>query len=100
MSAQNRWNARYLSHASGPAGPQPWLVGQESRLRPGGLACDRARGLGGGAGWLAERGWGAAGADIPEVAARRAKARWPSLRPFVADLEHIVLPAGAFDLLL
>src|SRR5258708_7647593 len=100
MSAQNRWNARYLSHASGPAGPHPCPAEHEPLRPPGGLAFDLAVGRGGSGGWLAERGWPAAGADISEVAARRAKARWPSLRPFVADLEHIVLPAGAFDLLL
>jgi tellurite methyltransferase len=57
-------------------------------------------GLGGSAGWLIDRGWRVAGADISEVAVRRAKARWPALLAFVADLERIVLPARAFDLIL
>ena len=99
-SAQDRWNARYLAQAPGPAGPQPWLVEHQSLLPPTGLALDLAMGLGGSAGWLAERGWRAAGADISEIAVRRAKARWPALLAFVADLEHLRLPAAAFDLLL
>ena len=65
-----------------------------------GLAFDVAMGLGGSAGWLIDRGWRVAGADISEVAVRRAKARWPALLAFVADLERIVLPPRAFDLIL
>jgi tellurite methyltransferase len=99
-ASRARWNARYLAQAAGPAGPQPWLVAHESLLPPTGLAFDLAMGLGGSAGWLAERGWRAAGADISEVAVRRAKVRWPALLAFVADLEHLVLPVYAFDLLL
>jgi len=95
-----RWNTRYQSQPPGPAGPQPWLVAHQPLLPPTGLALDLAMGLGGSAGWLLERGWRAAGADISEVAVRRAKARWPALLAFVADLERIVLPAHAFDLLL
>ena len=99
-SAQDRWNARYLARPPSPAGPQPWLVEHQFLLPPTGLALDLAMGLGGSTGWLAERGWRAAGADISEIAVRRAKACWPALLAFVADLEHLRLPAATFDLLL
>src|SRR5438105_9666809 len=87
-----RWNARYLAQAPVPAAPQPWLVEHQALLPPTGLAFDLAMGLGGSAGWLAERGWRAAGADISEVAVRRAKARWPALLACVADLQQLVVP--------
>jgi len=100
LSDQARWNARYLARPPGLARPQPWLLAHQSLLPPTGLAFDLAMGLGGSAGWLLERGWRAAGADISELAVRRAKARWPALLAFVIDLERVVLPAHAFDLLL
>jgi tellurite methyltransferase len=112
-SAQQRWNERYRAQAYPPALPSPWLVEHQPLLPRNGplpitnyhlqspsLAFDVAMGLGGSAGWLIERGWRVAGADISEVAVRRAKARWPALLAFVADLERIVLPPRAFDLIL
>ena len=72
-------------------------------LPPPGLALDVAMGLGGSAGWLADRGWRAAGFDISDVALRRARARWPALLAAVADLQRLPLPlapAPAFDLIL
>jgi tellurite methyltransferase len=100
-SARSRWNHRYLSQDShdGPA-PAPWLVEQQVWLPAAGLAFDVAMGLGGSAGWLIERGWRAAGADIAEAGVRRAKARWPALLAFVADLERFTLPERTFDLIL
>ena len=98
-SAQDRWNIRYHALPPGPLRPRPWLVEHQALLPASGLAFDLAMGLGGSAGWLIEQGWRAAGADISEVAVRRAKARWPALLAFVADLERLVLPAAAFDLL-
>jgi tellurite methyltransferase len=98
-SDQARWNDRYR-HQDSPANPAGWLVEHQSLLPAPGLALDVAMGLGGSAGWLIERGWRAAGADIAEVAVRRAKARWPALLAFVADLERIALPGRAFDLIL
>ena len=95
-----RWNARYHSRPPGHAGPQPWLVEQQTWLPPTGLALDVAMGLGGSAGWLLGRGWRVAGADLADVAVRRAKARWPALLAWVADLEHLALPPATFDLIL
>ncbi len=75
-------------------------MAQQAWLPPTGLAFDAAMGLGGSAGWLLERGWRVAGADISEVAARRAKTRWPALLAFVTDLERLALPPATFDLIL
>ena len=95
----DRWNARYRARAAPPA-PAAWLLEHQSLLPPTGLAFDVAMSLGANAGWLIERGWRAAGADISEVAVRRAKGRWPALLAFVADLERFVLPEQTFDLIL
>src|SRR5690349_6181617 len=99
-SDQSRWNDRYRTqHATSPS-PAPWLLEHAALLPAPGLALDVAMGLGGSAGWLSERGWRAAGADLAEVAVRRAKARWPALLAFVADLEHYRFPDQTFDLIL
>ena len=85
----------------GEAAPQPWLVAHAAVLPTPGWALDAGMGLGGSAGWLADRGWRVAGFDISEVALRRARARWPALLACVADLERLPLaPAPAFDLIL
>ena len=99
-SDQARWNQRYSSQESSPALPREWLVEHQSLLPAPGLALDVAMGLGGSAGWLIERGWRVAGADISQVAVRRAKARWPALLAFVADLERFAPAEAAVDLIL
>jgi SAM-dependent methyltransferase len=99
--AAARWNQRYLGQPSSvPAAPQPWLLEQQAWLPRRGRALDVAMGLGGSAGWLLARGLSVFGVDISQVAARRAKARWPALLAFVADLDSLVLPTAAFDLIL
>jgi tellurite methyltransferase len=100
--AAARWNERYRRQPDGRADPppQPWLLEQQGWLPRGGRALDVAMGLGGSAGWLLGRGLSVFGVDISEVAVRRAKARWPGLLAFVADLETLVLPAAAFDVIL
>ena len=97
-----RWNERYLRQPDGGVDPppQPWLLEQQAWLPRSGRALDVAMGLGGSAGWLLGRGLSVVGVDISEVAVRRAKARWPGLLAFVADLETLVLPAAAFDVIL
>jgi len=97
---QARWNARYQAQPDSLSAPQPWLLAHAARLPAPGLALEVAMGLGGSAGWLAARGWRVAGVDISEVAVRRAKARWPALLAWVADLQQGALPARAFDLIL
>src|SRR5258708_39841285 len=95
-----RWNERYRDLAGEPPTPRDWLLEQQAWLPAGGLALDVAMGQGGSAGWLLEHGWRVVGVDISGVAARRARARWPRLMAVVADLDGLVLPERAFDLIL
>ena len=96
-----KWNERYRVNAE-PAFQQPrdFLIEQAAHLPARGLALDVAMGLGGNAGFLIERGLKVIGLDVSEVGARRAKARWPSLRAAVVDLSCFELPAMSVDVVL
>ena len=96
---RSRWNARYAARPADSA-PRAWLLANAALLPAPGLALDLAMGLGANAGWLLARGWRVVGVDVSDVAARRAKARWPALRAVIADLTRFELPAAAFDLIL
>ena len=96
-----RWNERYRQGVE-PAFEQPraFLIEQAAYLPDRGLALDVAMGLGGNAGFLLEHGLRVIGVDVSEVAARRAKARWPGLMAAVIDMTRFHLPNATFDVVL
>lgn len=97
-----RWDERYLKDRrySGLDRPRPFLVEHAYLLPASGLALDVAMGLGANAGFLLERGLQVIGVDISAVAVRRAKASFPALGVFIADLYGFHLPQASFDVIL
>ncbi len=96
-----KWNERYLSGVEAAFTRQrDFLVEQARHLPERGVALDLAMGLGGNAGFLLERGLRVIGADVSEVAVRRAKAHWPEMQAAVMDLERYRWPSCTFDVIL
>ncbi len=104
QKAPQSWDQVYLNpDARVPVNPSALVLETTANL-PAGVALDAGMGNGRNAIYLARKGWKVTGIDLSEAAVRRAREEAGRLKvefdARVGDVEKMLLPRAAFDLIL
>jgi len=104
QKAPQTWDQVYLNpDARVPVNPSALVLETTANLPPG-VALDAGMGNGRNAIYLARKGWKVTGIDLSEAAVRRAREEAAQLKveleARVGDVEKMILPRGAYDLIL